>query len=148
MRETARATCGRLAPMTPTPPEEPWRPSERALRYWSAILVVVLGVICGAVIPGTLGGTVCTIVVGLGLIGVVSMIFYDVGLTEDRERAKTQERERIDRELGRRRTGAGGPEGASGNGLGTAHDRPRERPGSDRLLRPPGRLRDGHRRSG
>lgn len=55
-------------------------------------MLVVLGVLCGALIPGTLGGTICTVIVGLGLIAVVSMAFYDVGLSEDREREQMEER--------------------------------------------------------
>ncbi|HEX4010645.1 MAG TPA: hypothetical protein VHX62_11575 [Solirubrobacteraceae bacterium] len=73
-------------------PEQPWRPSKRALRYWGAIVVVVIGVICGATIPGTLGGTICTAIVGVGLIAIVSMVFYDVGLTEDRDRERSRRR--------------------------------------------------------
>lgn len=84
--------------MTPPPPEEGWRPSDRALRYWSAIVVVVIGIVCDATIPGTLGGTICTAIVGIGLIAVISMIFYDVGLTEDRDRE--QQRRRLDQKLG------------------------------------------------
>jgi hypothetical protein len=53
-----------------------------------AIALVLGGVLCGAAIPGTAGGTICTVLVGLGLIGVVSLVFYDVGLTEDRDRAR------------------------------------------------------------
>lgn len=80
----------------PPPSDEPWRPSERALRYWSAILVVVIGIICGATIPGTLGGTVCTAIVGVGLVTIVTMVFYDVGLSEDRDREAERRRRRLD----------------------------------------------------
>lgn len=83
--------------MTP-PPDGPWRPSDRALRYWSAILLVVIGVICGAAIPGTLGGTICTAIVGVGLVAVVSMVFYDVGLSEDRDREAERRRTRLELE--------------------------------------------------
>ena len=76
--------------MTPMSPDESWRPSARALRYWAAIVVVVIGVICGAAIPGTLGGTICTAIVGLGLIAIVSMVFYDVGLSDDRDRERSR----------------------------------------------------------
>jgi len=78
--------------MTPPPPEQRWRPSDRALRYWAAIVVVVIGIICDATIPGTLGGTICTAIVGIGLVALVSMMFYDVGLTEDRDRERRQRR--------------------------------------------------------
>jgi hypothetical protein len=81
--------------MTPTPRDDippqagdGLRPSSRATRYGVAVAVVIAGILCGAIIPGTTGGTICTAVVGVGLVGVVSLVFYDVGLTEDRDRAR------------------------------------------------------------
>ncbi len=59
----------------------------RLLRYGASIAVALVGVVCGVVIPGSAGGTAATVLVGIGLVGVVSLIFYEVGLTEDRERA-------------------------------------------------------------
>ncbi len=44
---------------------------------------------CGATIPGTLGGTLATVLIGLGLVAVVSLVFYEVGLSEDRDRARS-----------------------------------------------------------
>jgi hypothetical protein len=64
----------------------------RTLRYGAALAVALVGVACGALIPGTAGGTAATVLVGLGLVGVVSLIFYDVGLTEDRDRAREARR--------------------------------------------------------
>jgi hypothetical protein len=64
----------------------------RILRYGVSIAVTLAGVACGAVIPGSAGGTAATVLVGIGLVGVVSLIFYEVGLTEDRERAQQQAR--------------------------------------------------------
>jgi hypothetical protein len=65
---------------------------QRTLRYGVSIAVAVAGVACGALIPGSAGGTAATVLVGIGLVGVVSLIFYEVGLTEDRERARQQGR--------------------------------------------------------
>lgn len=59
----------------------------RTLRYGVSIAVALVGVACGATIPGTAGGTAATVLVGIGLVGIVSLIFYEVGLTEDRDRA-------------------------------------------------------------
>lgn len=59
----------------------------RALRYGAAIGVAVAGVVCGATIPGTLGGTLATALIGIGLVGVLSLVFYEIGLSEDRDRA-------------------------------------------------------------
>jgi hypothetical protein len=60
----------------------------RTLRYGASIAVALIGAACGALIPGTAGGTAATVLVGIGLVGVVSLIFYDIGLTEDRDRAR------------------------------------------------------------
>jgi hypothetical protein len=62
----------------------------RTLRYGVSIALVLAGVACGALIPGSAGGTSATVLVGIGLVGVVSLLFYEVGLTEDRERARQQ----------------------------------------------------------
>jgi hypothetical protein len=59
----------------------------RTRRYGAAIALTVVGVACGATIPGTLGGTLATALIGIGLVGVVSLVFYEVGLSEDRDRA-------------------------------------------------------------
>ncbi len=80
----------------------------RTLRYGASIAVALVGVACGALIPGTAGGTAATVLVGIGLVGVVSLIFYDVGLTEDRERA-------AQRDLGQR-TGGERAEGQRAEG--------------------------------
>lgn len=60
----------------------------RVLRYGASVGVALVGVACGALIPGSAGGTAATVLVGLGLVGVVSLIFYEIGLTEDRDRAR------------------------------------------------------------
>lgn len=59
----------------------------RSLRYGAAIGLALVGVACGATIPGTLGGTLATALIGVGLVGVLSLVFYEVGLSEDRDRA-------------------------------------------------------------
>jgi hypothetical protein len=81
----------------------------RTLRYGASIAVVLAGIACGAIIPGSAGGTGATVLVGIGLVGVVSLLFYEVGLTEDRERAARQGSE----ERAWRETGAPGEAGAS-----------------------------------
>jgi hypothetical protein len=60
----------------------------RTIRYGAAAVLVVIGVACGELVPGTAGGTLATVLIGLGLILAVSMVFYEVGLTEDRDRAQ------------------------------------------------------------
>jgi hypothetical protein len=95
----------------------------RTQRYGAAILVVLAGVACAATISGTLGGTLATVLIGVGLVGVLSLVFYEVGLSEDRERARRRSRDE------RQRPAA------------PAHPDPRPRPAPRR----PDRMR-GHRR--
>jgi hypothetical protein len=64
----------------------------RTIRYGASIAVALVGVACGALIPGTAGGTAATVLVGIGLVGVVSLLFYEVGLTEDRDRERARRR--------------------------------------------------------
>jgi hypothetical protein len=64
----------------------------RTLRYGVSIALILAGVACGALISGSAGGTAATVLVGIGLVGVVSLLFYEVGLTEDRDRARQQGR--------------------------------------------------------
>jgi len=61
----------------------------RSPRYGAAIGLTLIGIACGATIPGTLGGTLATALIGLGLVGVVSLVFYEIGLSEDRDRAQS-----------------------------------------------------------
>src|ERR1700759_1223580 len=91
--------------MPSTTPEDSLKPSARVLRYGIAIVVVVIGILCGAIIPGTLGGTICTAIVGVGLVAVVCLVFYDVGLTEDRDRARQRARDERLRRLEEGRAG-------------------------------------------
>lgn len=64
----------------------------RTRRYGASIVVALVGVACGALIPGTAGGTAATVLVGIGLVGLVSLLFYEVGLTEEREREREREK--------------------------------------------------------
>lgn len=82
----------------------------RGARYAGAIALIVIGVLCGAVIPGTAGGTICTAIVGIGLVAVISLVFYDVGLSEDRDRQR-DDRRRLDAARERELGGAGKLEG-------------------------------------
>jgi hypothetical protein len=118
--------------MTPRPPEDGLKPSARATRYGVAVAIVIIGILCGAVIPGTTGGTICTAVVGIGLVGVISLVFYDVGLTEDRDRDRV--RRRLD---GKDESLPSSPHGSASAA--------RPRPPEGRARPRPARLR-GHRR--
>ena len=92
----------------------------RTRRYGASIAIALVGVACGALIPGTVGGTAATVLVGIGLVGVVSLIFYEVGLTEDRERECERRRpeHEFDDEVASRRNGAGSHEERPGRRSG------------------------------
>ncbi|HEY5428425.1 MAG TPA: hypothetical protein VIK04_04855 [Solirubrobacteraceae bacterium] len=60
----------------------------RTIRYGGSVLFILIGIACGVAVSGTAGGTLATVFVGLGLVGIISLIFYEVGLTEDRERSR------------------------------------------------------------
>ena len=62
----------------------------RALRYGACLILVLAGLACGAAVPGSAGGTICTGLVGVGLVVAMSLIFHEVGLSEDRERAQRE----------------------------------------------------------
>ena len=77
--------------------------------FGSAALLVAAGVICAAAIGGEVGQILAFAFIGIGLVAVISLVFLEVGLSEDRERASAQRqltvrmnRPRPDR-LGRRR---------------------------------------------
>jgi hypothetical protein len=60
----------------------------RTQRYGACIVVVLAGVACGVLINGAAGGTAATVLVGIGFVGIISLVFYEVGLTEDRDLAR------------------------------------------------------------
>lgn len=69
----------------------------RTLRYGACLGLAAVGVACGATISGTLGGTLATMLIGIGLVGVLSLVFYEIGLSEDRDRARRAPPDRADR---------------------------------------------------
>ncbi len=61
---------------------------DRIIRYGAAAVLVIAGVACGALLSGTAGGTLATVLIGIGLVLAVGLVFYEVGLSEDRDRAE------------------------------------------------------------
>jgi hypothetical protein len=99
----------------------------RSIRYGGSVLLVLVGIGCGALIRGSAGGTLATVFVGLGLVGVVSLVFYEVGLTEDR-----------DRDIAARgRVADPDPQGAPGPSPARAGEAPDAEPGSESSPPPP-----------
>lgn len=62
----------------------------RILAFGSAGVLVVVGVACGAAIGGEAGGLLATVLGGLGLVAITGLLFMEVGLSEDRERAREE----------------------------------------------------------
>ena len=89
--------------------------------------MILAGALCAALIGGETAGVLAIVLIGSGFVGLVGMAFLEVGLSEDRERARTLESERRAREREQRWTNA---------------DQPRLR------RRPLGRMRGRRRRLG
>ncbi len=89
----------------------------RIASFGSAGLLVVAGAVCAAVIGGGTGQILALVLIGIGLVAITSLVFLEVGLSEDRERARglaagsrkparrlrKRERTRLERSRGHRR---------------------------------------------
>jgi hypothetical protein len=74
-------------------------PRTRIAAYGSAVAVIVLGVPCGLVIiGGKTGDVVAASLVTLGLGAILLLVFLEIGLSEDRDRAREEEQRREDKE--------------------------------------------------
>ena len=69
-------------------------PRTGVMAFGSAAALVVLGGTCTLVIAGLNGRAIAVALVSLGLGGAVLLVFLEVGLSEDRDRAKGEERRR------------------------------------------------------
>jgi hypothetical protein len=52
---------------------------------------MLVGVICGFAVPGLVGDIIRLSLITLGMGAVLLLVFYEIGLSEDRARAKEQE---------------------------------------------------------
>jgi len=66
----------------------------RILAYGAAGLLVVAGAACGALIDGVVGQALAIALITAGLGAALLLVFYEVGLSEDRERERDEERRR------------------------------------------------------
>lgn len=66
----------------------------RILAFGAAAALVVAGVACAASIDGILGRALAIALLSAGLGGGLLLAFYEVGLSEDRERARVEQRRR------------------------------------------------------
>lgn len=56
--------------------------------FGGAALLIVAGIACAFAFSGGLGQNLAFALVALGLVAGTSLVFYEVGLTEDRARAR------------------------------------------------------------
>jgi hypothetical protein len=115
----------------------------RIVGFGSAALLVVAGIACAFAFSGGLGQNLAFGLVALGLIEGTALVFYEVGLTEDKDRAREEraradaamERDRAEREHDR----PAAEDRPRGERTGPVH--PPERSGRIRLDRMRGRPR-------
>jgi hypothetical protein len=67
---------------------------QRIRAYGSALGLVVVGVICGFAVPGLVGDIIRLSLITLGLGAALLLVFYEIGLSEDKARAKEDEERR------------------------------------------------------
>lgn len=82
-------------------------PRTRILAFGSAATLVLAGALCAALVGGITGQVLTIVLMSAGFGGAVLLVFLEVGLSEDRERTRQEERAR------RRNRGAGGAQGCS-----------------------------------
>jgi hypothetical protein len=66
----------------------------RLLSFGGSVLLLVLAAIAGPVLGGITGEAVAIALACVGGIAIVSLVFLEIGLSEDRERARDGARER------------------------------------------------------
>jgi hypothetical protein len=69
-------------------------PRPRVLAFGFAAALVVAGSICAALVGGLTGEVLAIALITLGLGAVVLLLFLEVGLSEERELAKEENRRR------------------------------------------------------
>jgi hypothetical protein len=62
----------------------------RIISFGSAGLLVVVGALCAVLVSSTAGQVLALVLIGLGLILAVGLVFLEVGLSEDRQRARDE----------------------------------------------------------
>jgi hypothetical protein len=69
-------------------------PRSRILAFGSAAALVIAGGVCAVLVAGVTGQVLTIVLVSAGLGGAVLLVFLEVGLSEDRERARDEDRRR------------------------------------------------------
>lgn len=60
----------------------------RIAAFGSAAALVLAGIACALVVGGGAGPILAFVLIGLGLVLATSLVFLEVGLSEDRDRAR------------------------------------------------------------
>jgi hypothetical protein len=75
----------------------------RLLSFGGGGVLIVLGAVAGPVLGGITGEAVAIALISVGAIAIVSLVFLEVGLSEDRERARERAVRAVRRPPPRRR---------------------------------------------
>jgi hypothetical protein len=75
----------------------------RLLSFGGGGVLIVLGAVAGPVLGGITGEAVAIALISVGAIAIVSLVFLEVGLSEDRERARERAVRAVRRRPPRRR---------------------------------------------
>jgi fatty acid desaturase len=62
----------------------------RIIAFGTAGALVLAGVVCAIVVGGLIGQLLTFVLIAFGLGGAVLLLFYEVGLSEDRDRAREE----------------------------------------------------------
>lgn len=65
-------------------------PPARILWFGSAAALVAVGIACAAALSSTAGQVVGLTLIGFGCVLATGLVFFEVGLSEDRERARAE----------------------------------------------------------
>jgi hypothetical protein len=60
----------------------------RILSFGSAGVLVLAGALCAALVSGGAGAMLALVLIGVGFVVAMGLVFLEVGLSEDRERAR------------------------------------------------------------
>jgi hypothetical protein len=69
----------------------------RNASFAAAAVLIVAGVLVAALADGTAAGVIAILLIGAGGVFAVSLVFLLIGLSEDRDRAESEERRRSGR---------------------------------------------------
>ena len=62
----------------------------RIIGFGTAGALVLAGIVCAIVVGGLVGQLLTFVLIAFGLCGAVLLVFYEIGLSEDQDRAREQ----------------------------------------------------------